>query len=223
MRSISGDFLFSLFHLLVGVDAVGGDFDFGNAAEGEQKLYEVLGRLFRSLFYNVANGVSDRGLEHDTLGLQAGKVHAHELAGLEHHFSTKILAPRGVKSKLSPAIRLTPANSLNHLRPRHVTRLIEQRVHTFEESHGVRQSCVLLERRRIHPPRMNEKQPPVPDRPERVKTHAADLLPRRPSHFAQGLLHGTLLPLASMQAHEDILVHAPSTSLLHYFLPLTVH
>ncbi len=72
MRGTSRDFLFSLFHLLVRVDAVGGDFDFGNAAEGEQKLYEVLGWLFRSLFHNVANSVGDRGLEHDTLGLQAG-------------------------------------------------------------------------------------------------------------------------------------------------------
>jgi hypothetical protein len=69
---MSGDFLFSLFHFLVRVNAVGGDFDFGNAAEGEQKLDEVLGRLFRSLFYNVANSVGDRGLEHDALGLQAG-------------------------------------------------------------------------------------------------------------------------------------------------------
>ncbi len=49
---------------LVGVDAVGGNFDFGNAAEGEQELYEVLGRLFRSLFHNVGDRVGDRGLEH---------------------------------------------------------------------------------------------------------------------------------------------------------------
>src|SRR6266704_4409471 len=38
---------------LVRVDAVGGDFNFGNTAEGEQELYEVRGRLFRSLFHNV--------------------------------------------------------------------------------------------------------------------------------------------------------------------------
>jgi hypothetical protein len=72
MRSMIGDFLFSLFHFLVRVDANGGDFDFGNAAEGEQKLDEVLAWLFRSLFHNVADSVSDRGLEHDALGLQAG-------------------------------------------------------------------------------------------------------------------------------------------------------
>jgi hypothetical protein len=65
------------------VDAVGGDFDFGNAAEGEQELNEIPGRLFGDLFHNVGNGIGDRGLEHDSLGLKAGQVHAHELAGLE--------------------------------------------------------------------------------------------------------------------------------------------
>src|SRR5260370_39344279 len=99
MRSMSGGFLYSLFHFLVGVDAVGGDFDFGNTTEGEQELYEVLGWLFRSLFHNVGNSVGDRGLEHHTLGLQAGKVHTHELAGLGHDSSMKILPPRVVKCK----------------------------------------------------------------------------------------------------------------------------
>jgi len=37
-----------------------------------------LGGLFRRLFHNVANSVSDRSLEHYTLGLQASKVHTHE-------------------------------------------------------------------------------------------------------------------------------------------------
>src|SRR5260370_14713762 len=102
MRSMSGGFLYSLFHFLVGVDAVGGDFDFGNTTEGEQKLYEVLGWLFRSLFHNVGNRVGDRGLEHHALGLQAGEVHTHELARLQHDFYTKILPPRVVKCKPSP-------------------------------------------------------------------------------------------------------------------------
>jgi hypothetical protein len=81
------------------MDAVGGDFNFGNATEGEQKLYEVFEWLFRSLFHNVANSVCDRGLEHYTLGLQASKVHTHELAGLEHDSSTRILQLRDVKCK----------------------------------------------------------------------------------------------------------------------------
>jgi hypothetical protein len=97
---MSGDILFSLFHFLVGVDAVGGDFDFGNAAEGKQKLNEVLGWLFRSLLHDVANGVGDRGLKHHTLGLQAGKVYTHELARLQH--DSEIVALRVVKCKPSP-------------------------------------------------------------------------------------------------------------------------
>ncbi len=69
--------------------------------EGEQKLYEVLGWLFRSLFHNVANSVGDRSLEHYALGLQASKVHTHEVAGLEHD-SCKILPLREVKCKPFP-------------------------------------------------------------------------------------------------------------------------
>ena len=37
----------------VAVDAFGGDLDFADATEREQKFYEVLGRLFRSLFDDV--------------------------------------------------------------------------------------------------------------------------------------------------------------------------
>jgi hypothetical protein len=81
------------------VDAVRRDFDFGNASEGEQNLHEVYGWLFRGLSHNVSNSVGDRSLEHYALGLNAGKVHTHELARLEHHFCTKILPPREVKCK----------------------------------------------------------------------------------------------------------------------------
>jgi hypothetical protein len=84
------------------VDAVGGDFDFGNATEGKQKFYEVLGWLFRSLFHDVADSVGDSGLEHDTLSLQAGEVDAHELAWLQHDL--KIVPLRAVKCKESPAL-----------------------------------------------------------------------------------------------------------------------
>jgi hypothetical protein len=82
------------------MDAVGGDFDFGNATEGKQELYEVLGRLFRSLLHDVADSIGDRGLEHHALGLQASQVHAHELARLQH--DSKIVALRAVKCKRSP-------------------------------------------------------------------------------------------------------------------------
>ena len=91
-----------LFHFLVCVDAVGGDFDFSNAAEGEQELYEVLRRLFRSLLHDVANSIGDRGLEHDAFGLQAGQVDTHELAWLQH--DSKIVPLRAVKCKRSSAL-----------------------------------------------------------------------------------------------------------------------
>jgi hypothetical protein len=84
---------------LVRVDAVSGDFDFRDATEGKEQLYEIFGRLFRGLFHNVANGVGDCGLEHHALGLQASKVHTHELARLKHRFCTMILPLREVKCK----------------------------------------------------------------------------------------------------------------------------
>jgi hypothetical protein len=90
--------------LPVRVDAVRRDFDFGNASEGEQKSYEVYRWLFRSLFHNVSNSVGDRGLEHYALGLNAGKVHTHELARLEHHACMKILPLREVKCKPFPTV-----------------------------------------------------------------------------------------------------------------------
>src|SRR5882762_4693018 len=33
----------------------------------------------------------------------------------------------------------------------------------------------------------------------------------------------SLFPLTRMQPHESVLLHAPSISLLHYYLPLTLH
>ena len=81
------------------MDAVCGNFDLGNAAEGEQELHEVRGRLFGGLSDNVGNGVGNRSLEHDALGLEAGQVHTHELSGLECRGHRKIVAPRAVKCK----------------------------------------------------------------------------------------------------------------------------
>jgi hypothetical protein len=68
---MSRNSLFSIL-FLVCVDAVGGDFDFRNAAEGEQELNEVRGWLFGGLFDNVGNGVGNGSLEHDAFGLEAG-------------------------------------------------------------------------------------------------------------------------------------------------------
>ena len=76
----------------------------------------------------------------------------------------------------------------------------------------MRQSRMRLKCRLIHPPRMNEKQPPVPRPPERVKTQAACLSPRRPRHLAQRLFHRILFPLTRMQPHKCVLLHVLSPS-----------
>jgi hypothetical protein len=86
--------------LFVGVDAVGGDFDFGDPAEREEQLYEVLGRLFRGLLHDMGDGVGDRGLKHHAFGLEAGKIHAHELACLEHE-SSRLTALRSLMKRSS--------------------------------------------------------------------------------------------------------------------------
>src|SRR5882724_2898281 len=65
------------------MDAVGGDFYLGDAAEGEEEFYEVFGRLFGSLFDDVGDGVSDSGLKGYSAGVEAREVHADELAWLE--------------------------------------------------------------------------------------------------------------------------------------------
>ena len=74
------------------VDAIGGDFDLTDTAEREQELYKIFWRLFGGLFHDVANGIGHCGLEHYAFGLQAGEVHAHELACLEHRSYRQILA-----------------------------------------------------------------------------------------------------------------------------------
>ena len=53
------------------------------------------------MLHNVADSVSDRGLEHDALGLEAGEVHTHELSGLECRGHGKMVPPEAVKCKLA--------------------------------------------------------------------------------------------------------------------------
>lgn len=55
--------------LLGGVDAVGGDFELGDAAEGEEEFDEVSGRLLGRLFDDVGYGVGDSGLKGDAAGV----------------------------------------------------------------------------------------------------------------------------------------------------------
>ena len=57
--------------LLAGVDAVGGNFYMGDAAEGEEEFHEVLGWLFGGLFDDVGDSVGDCGLEGYAAGIEA--------------------------------------------------------------------------------------------------------------------------------------------------------
>src|SRR6267143_5043749 len=113
--------------------------------------------------------------------------------------------------------------SANHLRPRDIARLIEQRIHAFKEPHRVGQSRMGLECGFVHPARMNVEEPAVPHRAEGVETEATRLLPRWPCHLAQRLFHRTLFSLTRIQPHESVLLHAPSVSRLHSLLHLTAH
>ena len=70
--------------LLAWMDAVGGDFYLGDAAEGEEEFYEIGGRLLGDLFDDVGYGVGDGGLEGDSAGAEACEIYADELAWFEH-------------------------------------------------------------------------------------------------------------------------------------------
>jgi len=81
-----------------GADAVGGDFDFGDAAEGEEEFNQVFRRRVGRLTDDVTNGVGDRGVEQDALNLDAGEVDADHVSGLEGSVEHGvILSPRAVQ------------------------------------------------------------------------------------------------------------------------------
>src|ERR1700686_3082512 len=92
--------------------------------------------------------------------------------------------------------------SANHLRPRDIARLVEQRIHAFEESHGMWQFGVGLECGFVHPARMNVEEPAVSHRAEGVETEATSLLPRWPGSLEESLLCGILFPFTGVQAHK---------------------
>ncbi len=70
------------------MDAVGRDFDFADAFEREDKLYEIFRgsvcRLRSGFADDVAYGVRDGGVEQNGAYLEAGEIHADHLAIGEH-------------------------------------------------------------------------------------------------------------------------------------------
>ena len=69
------------------------------------------------------------------------------------------------------------------------------------------QSPMQLERLLAHPSRMNEKQPPVSDRPERVDTSSSRPPPASALAPRATLFYGILLPFARMQPHQPVYLH----------------
>ena len=84
--------------------------------------------------------------------------------------------------------------SANHLGSRHIARLIEQRIHTCEKSHGMRQFGMLREIR-PHSPSANEcKRAADRASSERCENSSSRLFSRMAHHFAQCFLDGIFLP-----------------------------
>ena len=67
----------------MGVDAVGGHFYLGDSAKREDEFYEIFWRLLGGLLENVADSVSNSGLEGYASRVESRKVYANELAWLE--------------------------------------------------------------------------------------------------------------------------------------------
>ena len=95
--------------------------------------------------------------------------------------------------------------------PRHVERVIDQRLHPFDEAHRVRQARVMVERGFVHPARMDVEQARVTGRAERLDAQAAGFRPGRHHDVAERLVHGALVSRARVETSEDEQVHASSS------------
>src|SRR5882762_2650719 len=98
--------------------------------------------------------------------------------------------------------------SIHQFRPCHIARLIEQHVHASEEPHRMRQLGVPLECCFVHPPGMNEEEPPVSHGTKQMKAQASPLFARRARHIVQCLLNRTFFSLPRMQPHKHVLLHS---------------
>ena len=94
----------------------------------------------------------------------------------------------------------------NHLRSRHLARPVQQRIYLREKTFSMRQDGVFLERRFVHPPRMDIEQSWVPHRPEQMKTKTTWLLPRWRRYLPQRFLNRLLLAHSRMQPHKHKLL-----------------
>src|SRR6516162_7034937 len=92
-------------------------------------------------------------------------------------------------------------------RPRDIQRMIEQRRDPLEESNGVRQTGVDLERGLVCPARVDVEELRVTSRPEGADREAARLLARRGDDITQRLLDGAFVPRARVESREDDELH----------------
>src|SRR5262249_52498634 len=85
--------------------------------------------------------------------------------------------------------------------------MIQQRLHGFDKTHGVRQFRVTFERRHVLPTSMNVELVRIANRTERSITEAAGLLPRRSLNFKHGPMYFSVLAGTSMKSCEYEYLH----------------
>jgi hypothetical protein len=76
--------------LVISVDALGRDFDFGHRG-----FTWYLAGPFRGLLHDVADSIGNRCVKHHNFGLGASQIHTHKLARLQHCLSKANGLPAG--------------------------------------------------------------------------------------------------------------------------------
>ncbi|HEY5301773.1 MAG TPA: hypothetical protein VIJ55_13950 [Acetobacteraceae bacterium] len=92
--------------------------------------------------------------------------------------------------------------TIDGLSPRHVERMIDQRLDALQEPERVREFRMDLECRLARPARVDVEQPRIADRTIGPDRHTASLLAGRADDIAQRRRNGILLPLSGMEAGE---------------------
>src|ERR1035437_2646049 len=93
-------------------------------------------------------------------------------------------------------------SSPNHLRPRHIQRMIDQWRHAFDESHRMRQTGVIIECLFVCPAGVNVEQSRISDRAKSVNAQAAGFLTGRTYHSIQRHRDSTLIARAGVKTGE---------------------
>lgn len=81
--------------------------------------------------------------------------------------------------------------------------MVDESLHTLQESDRMRQGGVRLERGLIHPARMHIEQPRIADRAKMLNGPAPRLFTSGTKNVAEGGSDGILLPLFRVKAGEN--------------------